>query len=236
MVTNPLQSNDDGLLQRFQLIVCPEIKEKWENHDTTPDYEAQKNVEKLFDNIANFNPTTTEGFIGVRFSHEAQLKFNQWRENLENSLRQKDCDYAPYEAHISKYRSLIPSLALLFEVLDSGCDGTDVKQGSLELALEWADYLIAHAKKVYQIEEYHADRASIQSFLKKLDAKKIYDGMTVRSLSRTSWEYLKTKDQIENTLEFFVQNNWIKIIEHKTIGRPSRVIKLNPSLLSNLSS
>jgi len=236
LITTPLQSNDDGLLQRFQLLVCPEIKDKWENHDIAPDVIAQKNIENIFERIANFEPKTEEGFIGLRFSPEAQVTFNEWRENLENGLRSQDYGCGAYESHLSKYRSLIPSLALIFEILSSGSNASDVSTSSLSLALQWAEYLISHAKKVYQLDEYHGDRAAIQIFLKKIEEKKIYDGMTVRMILRNSWEHLKTKEQLESTLDFFAQNNWLKVVEHQSIGRPCRKILLNPSLLSDLSS
>ncbi len=236
LITKSIHSYDDGLLQRFQLIVCPQITEKWENHDVSADNLARENVEQLFEEVAKFQPEEQNGFVALHFSQEAQGQFDLWIANLEDGFRREERSSSPYEGHLSKYRSLVPALALIFEIMQSGCEAMVVSLKSLELSMAWMDYLIPHAQKIYQVEKYHSDRESIQSFIQKLKAKKIYDGMTIRAISRSSWEGLRTKDQIESALEFFVQNHWIKIVEIKTMGRPAQAIRLNPSLLSHLSS
>ncbi len=232
LITNSLQSNDDGLLQRFQLLVCPQIKEKWENHDISPDYVAQKNVEALFEKIAEFSVCESEKFLGLHFSSDAQDLFNSWREGLENSLRSQQINSSPYEAHLSKYRSLIPALALIFEVIDSEVSPSEVRYSSLALAIEWSSYLIEHAKKIYQIENYHQYQASIQALIKKIKEKKIQDGDSVRTIARHGWESLKNTEQIETALEFMAQKHWIQVIEKYSHGRPSRIVRIHPSLLS----
>ena len=53
----------------------------------------------------------------LRFSPDAQKLFKDWIFELENRLRNNDETPAVQE-HLGKYRSLMPSLALIFHLLD----------------------------------------------------------------------------------------------------------------------
>jgi len=58
--------------------------------------------------------------------------------------------------HLSKYRSLMPSLALLFQLVNPEPWGPDwplhtqVSMTAAQLAVAWCEYLEAHARRVYQ--------------------------------------------------------------------------------------
>ena len=51
------------------------------------------------------------------------------------------------EAHLAKFRSLIPSLALLIHLVDE--DKGPVGGEALSRACDWGDYLESHARRVY---------------------------------------------------------------------------------------
>ena len=117
-------AGNDGLLQRFQLLVWPDDPHTWRNVDRWPDTEA-KNVafgvfERLADlDVAALGADASDGIPFLRFSHEAQAMFDEWRAELETQkLRSGEPEVI--EAHLSKYRSLAPSLALLFHLIDDG--------------------------------------------------------------------------------------------------------------------
>src|SRR5262249_39839284 len=70
---------NDGLLQRFQLMVFPQDKLSLGCVDRPPDQEAKKRYEALFEQLQNFDFKAAGGFqieneerIGFRFSQEAQ--------------------------------------------------------------------------------------------------------------------------------------------------------------------
>src|SRR5262245_25833128 len=56
-------------------------------------------------------------------------------------------EHPAMKAHLSKYRSLVPSLALLSHLAD-GATG-DVSLDATTRAAAWAEYLESHAKRVY---------------------------------------------------------------------------------------
>jgi hypothetical protein len=141
---------DDGLLQRFQLLVWPDITKAWRNVDRWPDGESKRQAYAVFTRLntitsSDVNATVDEGHGGipyVRFSDDAQAVFDEWRSALEHRLREGR-EHPAIEAHLAKYRSLIPSLALLIHLADGGENPVGVD--ALERACAWGDYLESHA-------------------------------------------------------------------------------------------
>jgi hypothetical protein len=77
----------------------------------------------------------------VRFSEEAQEVFDQWRDELEIRLRSTELSPA-LESHLAKYRSLMPSLALiiqLIEFVNSSGDGGAVGLRAALQAAAWCE-------------------------------------------------------------------------------------------------
>lgn len=121
---------DDGLIQRFQLLVWPDVSTEWTNVDQAPDSAARHTAETAFQRLSNLDPEhlgakpdpgdpTSRPFL--RFSPDAQERFDWWRERLERLLHSGDL-HPTIESHLAKYRSLIPSLALLIHLAGEGPD------------------------------------------------------------------------------------------------------------------
>ena len=115
----------DGLLQRLQLTVWPDALGKWEKSERWPDTAAKNHAFEIFEYLERIDPVasgahTEEGSIPwLRFTPEAQELFDDWRDELENRLRSDELVGTPaFESHLAKYRSLMPSLALLFHLVD----------------------------------------------------------------------------------------------------------------------
>jgi hypothetical protein len=144
---------DDGLVQRFQLMVWPEVSKQWKNVDRWPDKKSRDNAHDVIERLANIDPwqidATEDEFGGIpflRFSADAQGRFDGWRADLEQEVRSGELPPS-LEAHLSKYRSLIPSLALLIHLAD-GRQGP-VGLSALDKAVGWGEYLRSHAEKIY---------------------------------------------------------------------------------------
>jgi hypothetical protein len=60
---------------------------------------------------------TPEELPFLRFEAAAQELFDGWRAALEHRLRAEE-DHPVLLSHLAKYRSLLPSLALLFHLID----------------------------------------------------------------------------------------------------------------------
>src|SRR5208337_3331522 len=147
---------DDGLLQRFQVLVWPDAPGEWINIDRFPDTKEKNRAWEIFKKLAGDIPgaVTDEGadIPALRFSPSGQEVFNSWRHNLETRLR-SDHGFPPaMESHLAKYRSLMPSLALIFHLVEVA-DGTEsegpVSERAAIMAVTWCEYLETHAWRVY---------------------------------------------------------------------------------------
>jgi Protein of unknown function (DUF3987) len=100
-------SGDDGFMQRFQLLVWPDVQPNWEEIDRLPDSRAEGRVEQILDRLLQISP---EDPFRARFSRAAQERFSAWRKELEQKIRGGDLEPA-LESHLAKSRSLLPKLA-----------------------------------------------------------------------------------------------------------------------------
>jgi uncharacterized protein DUF3987 len=71
----------------------------------------------------------------------------QWLTTLEKTIRSGEAHPA-LASHLAKYRSLMPSLALLFEVADNA-DTSRVSLDHAKQAGDWCEYLKTHAERLY---------------------------------------------------------------------------------------
>jgi putative DNA primase/helicase len=229
----------DGLLQRLQIIVWPESLGEWVNTDRRPDREAWERARKVFDALATYDAAALglkadeDGRAGLRFSAEAQEVFYLWRGDIERRVRGGELDSTPaFASHISKYRSLMPGLALLFHLIglaDGPHDHESISQDDARLAADWCDYLETHARRVYHGELERVALAS-HAIVAKIDEGEIKHKMTVRDIYRTGWEDLSDRATVLEALETLVERNYLRVVEEPTGGRPTAVIHLHPGL------
>jgi hypothetical protein len=152
--------DNDGLLQRFQLLVYPD-KKPWMLVDEYPDSIAKNRVLEIckaidglsFRDYGTQSPEPLyEGQYVIpffRLSPEAQPFFHDWLKKLQAKLENQD--HPLILQHLSKYKSLMPSLALIFHVVDYA-DGQREKSVTLpcvQKAAAWCTYLESHAHRIY---------------------------------------------------------------------------------------
>jgi putative DNA primase/helicase len=111
-------SSNDGLIQRLQLLVWPDIRQEWRYVDRGPNLAAIDGAAEIFRRIAAVDPATP---LRLRFANDAQDLFESWLTNLELRIRANDLPPS-FQSHLAKYRSLMPSLALLFALADGHVD------------------------------------------------------------------------------------------------------------------
>jgi hypothetical protein len=145
-------AGNDGLLQRFQLFVWPDVSKEWRNLDRWPDTKAKNEAFKVFEHLDGLTAEaigatkSEDGIPFLRFTSDAQECFDCWRAGLEKKLR-SDVEHPAFEAHLAKYRKLVPALALLIHLADRRIGR--VSLDALNKALLWAEYLEAHARRIY---------------------------------------------------------------------------------------
>lgn len=231
--------DDDGLLQRFQILVYPERKPEWQDVDRLPN-------EKAFDQIADYfswldkldgkqiasEVCKKENIPGVRFSDDAQEVFRSWRKTLENRLESREIDNLPFEAHLAKYRSLVPSLALLFwlpEVAQGTFEG-GVSKLATELAVQWASFLEAHARRVYDSDAEIGATGAL-TLHRKIISGDLVDGTPLRRIYRSHWSHLSDNDEVDAAVETLETLGWLRVLNETGRGGLSRIIKIHPKFL-----
>jgi len=219
-------AGDDGLLQRFQLLVYPDQQRGWEYTDQKPDKHAIDRAYSVFDEVSKINPSEQ---VRVRFSLDAQEIFKEWVTELEYKLRSGELHPA-IESHLAKYRSLIPSLALIIYIADNPRKYAEsVDKDSLLKACAWGDYLESHAMRLYGLGT-HADNDNALMIAKRFN--KLGDSFTRRDIQRKGWTGLKDIKTIQSALDVLVSHNYLKEErEITTTGRPpATVYIINPEV------
>jgi hypothetical protein len=239
--TDPEGAGADGLLHRFQILVWPNEAPPWENHDRTPNLEARARAWKIFQALdkltheaLGLDSPIPEAIPALRFSDEAQDFFNSWRDRLERRIRSTEMAVRPaFESHLAKYRSLMPTLALLFYLIDwaAGERVIPLRVGvdHATRAAAWCDFLEMHATKVYALE---GPENAAQNLADRIREGKVTDGMSFREIYRHHWGTLDTPEKLRAAAEVLERAGRVKVqdVASGTPGRPSLVLRINPKL------
>lgn len=214
---------DDGLIQRLQLAVWPDDIGSWSWVDRPPNKQAREKYNAVFETIHNLklNPVDEEPRC-FRFTNEAQGLFITWMKEIQKDARSSDIHPA-LESHMLKMPQTIAGLALLFEIIDGGREAVGAK--ATARALEWADYLLSHAKRLYSIAINH----SLDGAKLILDRKsKLFNPFTARDVQRKGWSGLDSTEAVNESLNWLIDYGHIvtrEISATDTNGRPKVVYK-----------
>ena len=230
-------SKNDGLLQRFQLLVWPDPVDNPIFVDRQPDQSALSEYHKAVISL----PSRINGGINgakylpngsqlLHFSSDAQLVFNAWFVTNEASLTPGKLDPARL-SHFAKYRSLVPALALLFHLLDD-CDG-NVSTETLAKAISYVKHLRSHANRIYASVS-GGDLDTVRLLAQRLIEGALGEQFSCRSLILKGWSGLATKEQAQGALDVLVESGWLREMEVKTGGRPSFQYLINPKVSADL--
>jgi putative DNA primase/helicase len=227
---------DDGLIQRFQLMVWPDTSTKYEYVDRLPSVAAQKQVEKIFRLVTKLDPGKPPC---LRFTPEAQELFVGFIDELETRVRGKGLP-AIFVSHLSKYRSLMPSLALLFELADLAAGSSVGSVGFLATpqtvsfentlrAWEWCFYLESHARRVYGCPT--PAQVAARVLAGKLIQGSLRTEFTPREVVQKGWKRLNATGKVTSACEVLVKAGWLRSSLQKSGpvgGRPSLRFEVNP--------
>ncbi len=222
---------NDGLIQRFQILVWPDTSRDWALVDRPPDREAEATAAKVFETLTELDADNPRL---LQFTPDAQELFAEWLTELEHRLRGNDL-HAAVGAHLSKYRSLMPSLALLFELADWAAGhggGESVSLPHAQQAAAWCDYLESHARRVYSCIVSPAMRAT-RELAQKIQSKALPRLFTSRDVYRKQWLGLSTPELVESALAILEDMGWVRKLkaDSQALGRPrSARFQVNPRL------
>jgi putative DNA primase/helicase len=233
-------SGDDGLIQRFGLLVWPDNGNEWRDVDRWPDNSAKREAIRVFEMLDQLEPQTVgalqdtdyngepDGLPYLRFDENGLVLFLEWRTDLEAKLRGGELHPA-MESHLAKYRKLVPGLALILH-LASGGTGPVSEQATLQ-ALAWSEYLETHARRAYAsvtTAELSIAKAIIQR-LRKGDLPRTFSS---KDVWRKGWGMLSDREQVADALQLLVDLDWLNVTRQETAGRTATVYEVNPKVLA----
>src|SRR5713101_761603 len=231
---------DDGLLQRFQLAVFPDPPPRWRHIDRWPDAEARTRAFAIYRQLATLDlaalgaeELTPAERPFLRFAPDAQARFDAWRAALEATLRRED-DHPVLLSHLAKYRSLMPSLALIIHLIDAVDRGTGgpVSGAAAEQAAAWCTYLDAHARRLYASVTDPA-RVAAALLARKVARGRLPTPFTARDVYRNAWTGLTEPRVVRHALAMLAELGWLRAEAARAGegGRPTVRWHINPTVL-----
>jgi hypothetical protein len=227
-------AKNDGLFQRFQVLVWPDQINNVKIVDRAPDKTA---LDAVFNAIIKLKELdrhslpaakSTNNSLVLHFDPEAQLLINQWFQMMESLLLSDKYDSAR-QGHFAKYRGMVPALALLFHLLDGhpGRVGLDC----LRRAIRFAKYLKSHADRIYSSASGH-DFGTARRLAKRLIAGDLPDGFTASIISTKDWAGLDSKEAIAAALGVLTDYGWVIPIDSRAGvgGRPTMKYRANAGI------
>lgn len=236
--------SNDGLIQRFQLLVWPDTPAEWNYIDRTPNAAFEETASRVFRRLVMLD---SENPLRFRFDPEAQQLFVEWLADLESKVRGGELHPA-LVSHLSKYRKLMPALALLFELADRAAGGFEGFVGanpgespnfwvSLEHAQQagaWCEYLESHARRVYSCVATAQMRAA-RELAEKIKRKTVgaSGSFSCREVYLKGWSGLDSPEAVKLAAEVLQDARWVRELGGESGpfgGRPSNRYAVNPGV------
>jgi hypothetical protein len=218
--------SNDGLIQRFQLLVWPDQQSSWEYRDRVPSATARERSESVYRRLTAMDCSGPRRF---RFGDEAQELFIRWLTDLETTLV-SDSVNPVMLAHLAKYRSLMPSLSLLFALAD-GCED-EIPLRHAQQAASWCEYLKPHARRVYS-QKLAPERVAAALLAKRLREgwREQEAGFSLRDVYGNDWAALSTPEEARGALRILEDTSWVRKNPRPSEpgrGRPTELWSINP--------
>ena len=218
-------------------MVYPDELPNWALVDEYPDKDAKKRAYEVIKNLSEMGFTHHGAVLGegdnipyLHFDDAAQELFNEWLTELQGKLQ---ADESPVILeHLNKYRSLMPSLALIDHLVNvaDGKPGGPVPLESAMKAAGWCDYLESHARRIYALAGDVRQKSAVE-LAKKLKSRKLEDGFTLRDVYRNGWHLLGDKESVKAACDEMVDLGWLREVSVPIEGRqPKNTYIINPKI------
>jgi len=218
-------TGDDGLLQRFQLMVLPDGAMNWEYRDRQPDRDALTAMQDVF--------KVASSMVGeLRFATDAQPVFIEWYTDLMH--RMKSEEHPGIESHLSKYPQLMPALALLIHLAEYASQPEwkrdelpPVSKESAIKAVGWCVFLESHARRIYALGKNAGVSAAMKVVKMVIDGK-LKSPFTARDVYRRQLSGMSKTEPVNHSIDLLEIYGWVKVEIVQTGGRPSTVYHMHP--------
>ena len=194
---------NDGLMQRFQLISYPDVKEEFKNVDVQIPPDLKEGIARLAADLDNICMDVKT----LHYGEEAHKAFIDWYVVHQNRTRAEEEEY--WQSHLGKIPKLVGSLCIQLHLLDnimSGLPSDEISLSVFEKALRLADYYIAHARRAYGSTESRL-LADARRILRMIRSGKIKARFKASDIYRNCSCSLSEPARTNASLEFLKDRN-----------------------------
>ncbi|MDW2032967.1 DUF3987 domain-containing protein [Vibrio sp. 665] len=214
--------DDDGLFERFQLCVYPEMSQ-CTYRDESPNEKAIDELYSVFHKLVTLAESEQEI---CEFEEDAQLIWNDWSIQHSNSLKNISEEW---QAMKGKHPALLAKLALIFHLVEEAekCTGNVfsfskvVRKHHLERGMDWMKYLELHLQKMMMLGTPEVAQNAAHSLLKNLS--KFKGTFTKQQLAQKGWRCLKTPEDREKAISALVSRGYIQ-----EVAQPNKHFVIHP--------
>jgi len=231
-------AGDDGLVQRFQLLVEPDLHGTPVSVDKWPDTGARAMAFGLYRRLAECEASQLGAQVEegkgafMRFSQRGQQVFNGWYAELERRLASSS-EAPVLIGHLSKYRSLMPTIALLLHLADVAAGLVDpgpVTESAAETGIAWCDLLEAHARRIYgSVRKASSPGALLREHILAGEVESPFNG---RLMVRHHWSGLRTTSSFKLATDELLSANWVRAEEVGSGGQKTALFHINPKVFT----
>lgn len=240
-----MNGGNDGMMQRFQLAVYPDEPDTWQLIDDHPNTTEKTRAYDLLKVLADADFTQWgaeqgeyDQFPSMRFSEQGQTVFNDWLTELHTRKLATEDNPLICE-HLGKYRSLMPSLALIIHLIDvaDGASPAPISEHAAMMAAAWCDYLESHARRIYGMIQ-SPEREAAATLAEHIKAGKLDNPFTVKHVYDKGWYMLKERVEVEAACHVLEDEYWL-ICEKPRLssnkgGRPKLAeYWINPAVMAD---
>lgn len=217
---------NDGMMQRFQLLTYPDVQPFRHMVDEYPDAPARERAFSIIETLArtDFERVAPPGLYDktpcLRFADDgAQDLFIEWYERLHREKLENPDEAPLIVEYLSKQPKTMASLALLFHLVDraeaiaAGESAGPVSLAAAARAADWCSYLEAHARRIYGLAANLQSQAAAAMAERigsgQLDDLGSGDGFTARDIYRKQWSLLDDREIVDEALGELVEAGWL---------------------------
>ncbi|MCM8626948.1 DUF3987 domain-containing protein [Accumulibacter sp.] len=218
---------NDGMMQRFQLLTYPDVQPFEHIVDEYPDAAARDRAFAIIETLARVDfamvaPPDPYGQTPcLRFADDgAQNLFIEWYERLHREKLEDPDQGTLMVEYLSKQPKTMASLALLFHLVDraeavaAGGSAGPVSLQAAARAADWCAYLEGHARRVYglaaNLQSQAAGALAERIGKGQLDDLGGGDGFTARDVYRKQWSLLDDREIVDEALKELVEAGWLR--------------------------
>lgn len=228
MATATAAGGGDGLMARFQMALWPDFKRGFEYRDELADRPAAYAFENLLREMVALDHNDP---LRLRFNGEAQELFREFLTDIETRARTEE--NPAFASHLSKYVSLMPTLAALIHV-GEGFRYEIVSLDSAQRAAAWCQTLESHARRIYGAA-LRPEMVAAIALGKRIKQGEMVEGGVIpaRAVYRRCLADLNTPELVKAAMDTLETLDWVRAVQppKNATGRPALRWAVNPALL-----